>query len=128
MKKIVTTPTAPSAIGPYSQAVEINTLLFISGQIPIDPKTNEMISGSIADQTRQVLENIGAILRTAGCNYNNIVKTTCFLKNMKDFQAMNEVYAQYFSSKPPARAAIEVSKLPKDALIEIEAIAAKEKS
>ncbi|MBN2520337.1 MAG: RidA family protein [Bacteroidales bacterium] len=125
MKKIISTENAPKAIGPYSQAIEINNLLFISGQIPINPATNEIINGNITEQTSQVLENIGAILKAAECNYDHIVKTTCYLKNMEDFQSMNEVYAKYFPMNPPARAAFEVSRLPKNVLIEIEAIAIK---
>jgi len=123
MKRIVKTNKAPQAIGPYSQGVIAGNFLFISGQIAIDPDKNEMISGTIEEQTEQVLKNIGAILNEAGLTYDNVVKTTVYLTDLSDFGKMNEVYARFFKNNPPARAAIQVSKLPKGAKIEIEAIA-----
>ena len=125
MRKTISTTKAPKAIGPYSQAIEANGMLFISGQIPINPENNELINGDIKVQTKQVLTNLGAILNEAGYDFKNVVKTTCFMKNMDEFQQMNEVYGQYFKENPPARAAFEVARLPKDVLIEIEAIAVK---
>ncbi len=124
MKKIIFTEKAPKAIGPYSQAVEINGTLYISGQVPINPETGQMPDG-IKNQTEQVMKNIGAILEAAGYTFNNVVKSTCLLKDMDDFQAMNEVYGSYYKENPPARAAYGVVKLPLDALIEIETIAVK---
>jgi 2-iminobutanoate/2-iminopropanoate deaminase len=125
MKKIINTPKAPAAIGPYSQAIESNGTLYVSGQIPIDPTTGKLIEGGIKEQTRQVLENIGAILNEAGYSYSNVVKSNCLLANMDDFKSMNEVYAQYYKENPPARAAYGVVRLPLGALIEIETIAVK---
>lgn len=125
MKKIISTKDAPSAIGPYSQAVEKNGMLFISGQIPVNPLTNSVVEGEITEQTLQVLSNIKAIIKIAGYSVEDIVKCTCFLKNMNDFQQMNSVYSDFFKVDPPARAAFEVARLPKDVLIEIEAIAVK---
>jgi 2-iminobutanoate/2-iminopropanoate deaminase len=122
-KKVVKTDKAPAAIGPYSQATEVNGTIYISGQIPIDPSTGKLIDGGIKEQTRQVLENIGAILNATGCSYENVVKSTCLLANMDDFKDMNEVYAQYYSQNPPARAAYGVVKLPLGSLVEIETIA-----
>lgn len=122
MKRIIATADAPQAIGPYSQAVEANGFVFISGQIPIVPATGQMPEG-IEAQTEQVMCNIGAILKAAGLDYGNVVKTTVLLKNITDFAAMNGIYAQYFTADCPARAAFEVGNLPKGALIEIEAIA-----
>ncbi|HPP90512.1 RidA family protein, partial [Tenuifilum sp.] len=104
-KKIICTEKAPKAVGPYSQAVEANGFLFISGQIPIDPSTGKVVEGGIKEQTEQVLKNIGAILKEAGLDYKNVVKTTCLLNDMDNFAAMNEVYARYFTSEMPARAA-----------------------
>ena len=124
MKKVIYTENAPKAIGPYSQAIEINGTLYISGQIPIIPTTGQMPEG-IKEQTKQVLENIGAILKEAGYSYSNVVKSTCLLSDMNNFQAMNEVYGQYYKENPPARAAYGVVKLPMGALIEIETIAVK---
>lgn len=124
-KKVITTDKAPAAIGPYSQAIEANGVVYISGQIPIDPKTGKLVEGGIKEQAHQVLKNIGAILEAAGCSYQNVVKSTCLLANMDDFKDMNEVYAQYYSENPPARAAYGVVKLPLGALIEIETIAIK---
>ncbi|MBQ5402755.1 MAG: RidA family protein [Bacteroidales bacterium] len=122
---IISTDKAPKAIGPYSQAVETGNLLFVSGQIPIDPKTNQLSEGTIKEQTRLVLENIGEILKAAGYDYENVVKTTCLLSDIKDFGDMNEVYAEFFKTNPPARSAFAVKDLPKGAKLEIEAIAAK---
>lgn len=125
MKRIISTTNAPDAIGPYSQAIEKNGILFISGQIPIDPKTGQIIGNNIEQQAQQVLKNIIAILTEAGYAADDIVKTTCYLKDMNQFVEMNKVYATYFVDKAPARATIEVSRLPKDVLIEIDAIAIK---
>lgn len=125
MKKIVQTSNAPAAIGPYSQAVEVNGTLYISGQIPINPATGTMVEGGITEQTRQVLENIGAILKAAGYSFSNVVKSTCLLSDMEHFKAMNEVYATYYNENPPARAAFAVKGLPLGSLIEIETIAVK---
>ncbi len=125
MKKIVATPNAPAALGPYSQAVWANDILFVSGQICIDPKTGEMTGKSAADQAVQVLKNVGAILESQGLSFANVVKATVFAKDMNDFKAVNEVYAKYFTADPPARAFVEVARLPKDALVEIEVIAVK---
>jgi len=123
-KKIIQTPEAPKAIGPYSQAVESHGFLFLSGQIPLDPKTNQLISStSVADQTERVLQNIQNLLKSKNLSLDHVVKTTLFLKNMTDFPTVNEVYQSFFSQNPPARSTIEVSRLPKDVLIEIEAIA-----
>ena len=125
MKTIISTANAPAAIGPYSQATEANGLIFISGQLPLIPETGVFPEGGIAEQTEQSLKNVGAILAAAGCGYENVLKTTVFLQKMDDFAAMNEVYARFFTENCPARAAVEVAKLPKGALVEIEAIAAK---
>ncbi|HPD95278.1 MAG: RidA family protein [Bacteroidales bacterium] len=125
MKKIINTENAPKAVGPYSQAVEANGLLFVSGQIPVDPKVGKIVEGGIKEQTEQVLKNIGAILQQAGLDFSNVVKTTCLLDNMDNFVPMNEVYAKYFTKDMPARAAFGVVKLPLGVMIEIECIAAK---
>jgi len=125
MKTIISTNQAPSAVGPYSQAVEFNNLLFISGQVPVSPSTGQVIDGDISAQTEQVLENIGAILDEAGYSYKDVLKCTCLLDDMDNFRAMNEVYARYFTTEQPARAAFGVVKLPLGVKIEIEAIAAK---
>ncbi len=122
-KKMVKTDEAPQAIGPYSQGIIVGNVIFISGQIPINPETNEMISGSIEEETEQVLKNIGAILKSAGLGYENVVKTTVYLTDLNNFSKMNEVYSKFFKKEPPARAAIEVNSLPKGAKVEIEAIA-----
>jgi 2-iminobutanoate/2-iminopropanoate deaminase len=124
MKKIIFTGAAPQAIGPYSQAVRSGRFVFCSGQIPLDPKSGEIVSGDIATQTRRVLDNIGAILRMEGLTFNNVVKTTIFLTNLADFQTVNEVYGSYFKQDPPARSTVQVSALPKGANVEIEVIAA----
>jgi len=125
MKRIIKTNNAPAAIGPYSQAVEINNTLYISGQIPIDPKTGNVVESSIVAQTEQVMKNIGAILKEAGYTYADVVKSTCLLSDMANFKAMNEVYAKYYAFEAPARAAFAVKDLPLGVLIEIETIAAK---
>ena len=125
MKKIISTTAAPGAIGPYSQAVEANGTLYISGQVAIDPAIGKMIEGGINEQTTQVLRNIKAILIAAGYSLNDVVKSTCLLSDMADFKAMNEVYAQFYTSDQPARAAFSVKGLPLGALIEIETIAVK---
>lgn len=125
MKKIISTKEAPQAIGPYNQAIEANGFVFVSGQIPLIPETMELVEGGIEEQTHQVLKNLEAVLKAAGCSFGNVVKTSCFLKSMNDFVAMNGVYAQYFIDNQPARAAVEVSKLPNDVMIEIEAVAVK---
>ena len=123
-KTVISTPNAPAAIGPYSQAVRIGDLLYTSGQIPLDPATGALVEGDIAVQARQSLTNVKAILEAAGADMSAVVKTTVFLKNMDDFAAMNEVYAQFFAEPYPARSAVQVAKLPKDVLVEIEAVAA----
>ena len=123
MKKIISTNEAPGAIGPYSQAVRSGNLVFCSGQIPLDPKSGQIVSGDIATQTRRVLDNIAAVLRAAGLTFDNVVKTTVFLADLGDFQAMNEVYGSYFKQVPPTRSTVQVSGLPKGAKIEVEAIA-----
>lgn len=125
MRKVISTAAAPAAIGPYSQAIEANGFLYISGQVPLDPATGQLVAGGISEQTRQVMKNIGAILEAAGYTYANIVKTTCLLSTMDNFKAMNEVYATFFPETPPARAAFAVQALPLSALIEIEVIASR---
>jgi 2-iminobutanoate/2-iminopropanoate deaminase len=120
---IVSTPSAPAAIGPYSQAVSVPPLVFTAGQIAIDPATGKIAGDDVRAQTRQVLENLSAILRAAGTSLDRVVKTTVFLKDMAEFQAMNEVYAEYFPSSPPARSTVEVARLPRDVRVEIEAVA-----
>ncbi len=125
MKKVIHSNDAPKAIGPYSQAIEANNMLFVSGQIAIDPKTGKIIEGGIKEQTEQVLKNIVAILNEAGYTTENVVKSVCLLDNMDNFAAMNEVYAKYYHTNPPARAAYAVTKLPLSAMIEIETIAVK---
>ncbi|MFU8844376.1 MAG: RidA family protein [Bacteroidales bacterium] len=125
MKTIIHTANAPKAVGPYSQAIESNGILFISGQIPIDPKTGKIVEGGIEEQTEQVMKNIGAILKQAGYSFNQVVKSTCLLNDMDNFSAMNEAYARYYPNDPPARAAYGVVRLPLGALVEIETIAMK---
>ncbi len=125
MKKSISTNNAPQAIGPYSQGIVTETMVFISGQLPIDPKTNAFASEEITGQTKQSFENAKAILEESGLTLDNIVKTTVFLKNMEDFAKMNDVYSSYFKEPYPARSAFEVARLPKDALVEIEMIATK---
>lgn len=124
-KKVIKTPKAPKAIGPYSQAVEANSTLYISGQIPIDPESGNVVEGGIKEQTTRVLKNIEIVLSAAGYSKRDVVKSTCLLSDMNDFQAMNEVYAEFYQDDPPARAAYQVVKLPADVKIEIETIAVK---
>jgi len=124
MKKIISTNEAPAAIGPYSQAVRSGRLLFCSGQIPLDPKSGQIVAGDITTQTRRVLDNIASILRTEGMTFDSVVKTTIFLTNLNDFQTVNETYGSYFKQDPPARSTVQVSALPRGASVEIEAIAA----
>ena len=123
MRELLTTKDAPQAIGPYSQAIRANGFVFVSGQVAIDPATQQVITGEVAAQTERVLKNLSAILKAAGTGLEKVVRATVFLKNMGDFTAMNEVYARYFSSQPPARSTVEVSRLPKDVLVEIDVIA-----
>jgi len=125
MKTIIYTEKAPKAIGPYSQAIEIKGMLFVSGQVPIDPSTGKVVEGGIQEQTEQVMKNIGAILAQAGYAFPDVVKSTCLLSDMNNFAAMNEVYGRYYPENCPARAAYGVVKLPLGALIEIETIAAR---
>ena len=122
-KKVIQTEKAPKAIGPYSQAIQAGNFLFLSGQIPLDPKTGELVKGDIRQQTQQVLENIKGILESQGLGMENVVKVTIFLEDIANFNQVNEVYATYFPSSPPARSTVEVAKLPRDADIEIEALA-----
>jgi 2-iminobutanoate/2-iminopropanoate deaminase len=124
-KKVIATSKAPKAIGPYSQAIDINGALFISGEIPIDPETDKLIEGDVKEQTTQVLRNIDAVLSAAGYSRRDVVLCNCMLDNMDDFQAFNEVYSAYFDKDPPARATLEAARLPMGALVEIEAIAMK---
>lgn len=121
-KQIILTDSAPAPIGPYSQAVQVGDLLFCSGQIPLDPKTGQTVAGDVKDQTTQVMKNILAVLTQAKMGFENVVKTTIFLKSMGDFPHVNEVYGQYFKSNPPARSTVEVARLPKDVLVEIEVL------
>jgi 2-iminobutanoate/2-iminopropanoate deaminase len=123
MKSIVLTDRGPKPIGPYSQAVKSGGMLFVSGQIALDPKSGEFVGVDVRQQTERVMENLKGILEAGGTSLNHVVKTTVFLKDMADFAAMNEVYGRYFASAPPARSTIQVAKLPKDALVEIEVIA-----
>ncbi len=126
MKKIISTSEAPAAVGPYSQAVRIGSTVYCAGQIPLDPKSGQIVSKDISEQTRRVLDNISAILKAEGLAFENIVKTTIFLTNLADFQTVNEIYASYFKQAPPARSTVQVAALPKGARIEIEAIAVAE--
>ena len=123
MKKIVSTSSAPAAIGPYSQAVRHGSMLFSAGQIPLDPQTGQMVAGDVAVQTKRVLENIAAILKADGFSFDHVVKTTIFLTDMDDFQTVNEIYATYFGQNPPARSTVAVAALPKGAKLEIEVVA-----
>jgi len=123
--KIIQTDAAPKAIGPYSQAVKANGFVFVSGQIPLDPETGQLVDGDIKNQTRRVFENIKAILAAAGCDLSNVVKVTVFTDDISNFSAINEVYSEYFSTHKPARSFVEVSALPRNAHVEIEVIAAK---
>jgi 2-iminobutanoate/2-iminopropanoate deaminase len=123
MREVISTKDAPQAIGPYSQAVRANGFVFVSGQVAIDPATQQVIGGDIAAQTDRVLENLSGILQAAGTGLEKVVRSTVFLKNMSDFGAMNEVYGKFFSATPPARSTVEVARLPKDVLVEIDVIA-----
>ena len=125
MKKIIHTSKAPNAVGPYSQAVESNGMLFISGQIPINPETGKLVEGDITVQTEQVMKNIAAILDEAGYSFSDVIKSTCLLSDMANFAAMNAVYGKYYPENPPARAAFAVKELPLSVLVEIETIASK---
>ncbi len=127
MKKIISSDKAPQAIGPYSQAVRMNGFVFVSGQIPFDRQTGELVGGSIQAQTARVLENVKAVLEAAGMSLDDVVKTTVFLKNIGDFAQMNEAYGKYFGSNPPARSTVEVARLPRDVQVEIDAIAVDQK-
>ena len=123
VRERIQTENAPAAIGPYSQAIKAGGFVFVSGQIPIDPQTGQFVPGGIAEQTRQVLKNLAAVLEAAGSSLDRVVKTTVFLADMKEFSGMNEVYATFFSSPPPARATVAAAGLPRDARVEIEAVA-----
>ena len=123
MKKVIATPEAPAAVGPYSQAIAFGNMLFCAGQIPLEPATGELVAGDVAAQTERVLKNLGAVLHGDGMTYANVVKTTVFLTDLADFAKMNEVYATYFTKPFPARSTIQVAALPKGASVEIEAIA-----
>ena len=124
MRDVVVTDRGPKPIGPYSQGIRANGFLYISGQVALDPKSGEVVGSDIRQQTERVIENIKGILEAAGANLHHVIKTTVFLKDMNDFPAMNEVYGRYFTSAPPARSTVQVSRLPKDTLVEIEVIAA----
>ena len=123
MKKIISTKEAPAAVGPYSQAVRVGSTVYCAGQIPLDPKSGQIVPGDIGAQTRRVLENIAAVLRAESLSFENIVKTTIFLTNLSDFQTVNEIYGSYFKKEPPARSTVQVPALPKGANVEIEVIA-----
>lgn len=125
MKKVISTDKAPAAIGPYSQAIEVNGMIFTSGVIPINPATGELVTGSVEEQADQAIGNLAALLKEAGSSTAKVVKTTVFIKDMNDFAKVNEVYAKYFTEDFPARSCVEVARLPKDVLIEIEAVAEK---
>ncbi|PYK10639.1 MAG: reactive intermediate/imine deaminase [Verrucomicrobia bacterium] len=127
MKKIISTSEAPGAIGPYSQAVRSGSFLFCSGQIPLDPKSGQIVPGDIAAQTRRVLDNIAAVLKTEALTFDHVVKTTIFLTNLADFQTVNEIYGSCFKHDPPARSTVQVAALPKGANVEIEVVAIAEK-
>lgn len=126
MKRTVATPDAPAAIGPYSQAVWAGSMLFVSGQICIDPKTGDLVGNTAEEQAEQVLKYLGAILKSQGLSFESVVKATVFAKDMNDFSAVNDVYARYFKVDPPARVFVEVSRLPRDVLVEIDAVAVKD--
>ena len=123
MRDVISTNDGPKAIGPYSQAIRANGFVFVSGQVSIDPVTNTLLSGDVGAQTERVMQNLSGILKAAGTNLQKVVRATIFLKNMNDFAAMNEVYGKHFSSQPPARSTVEVARLPKDVLVEIDVIA-----
>ena len=122
-KEIISTKNAPVAIGPYSQAIKVGNLLFSSGQIPLDPSTGELVNSDIKAATRRVLENLRGILEEAGTSFENVIKTVIYLKDMEDFAAVNKIYSEYFTTREPARSCVQVAKLPKDAMVEIEVIA-----
>ena len=128
MREIVATEAAPQAIGPYSQAIILGDFVFTSGQIPIDPQTGVFVEGGITEQTEQVLRNLAEVLRAAGTSLEGVVKTTVFLADMNDFAAMNEVYGRYFSNEPPARSTVQAARLPRDARVEIDVIAVRQKT
>jgi 2-iminobutanoate/2-iminopropanoate deaminase len=123
MKEVVSTKDGPQAIGPYSQAIKANGFVFVSGQVAIDPSTQQVLNGDVAAQTERVMKNLSGILKAAGSGLEKVVRSTVFLKNMGDFAAMNEVYGRHFTSTPPARSTVEVARLPKDVLVEIDVIA-----
>jgi 2-iminobutanoate/2-iminopropanoate deaminase len=123
VREAVTTASAPKAIGPYSQAIRAGSLVFVSGQIPIDPATGNLVEGDIQAQTRRVFDNLGEILKAAGASFDHVVRTTVYLADMNDFAAMNEVYGSYFGSPAPARATVQAARLPRDARVEIDVIA-----
>jgi 2-iminobutanoate/2-iminopropanoate deaminase len=123
MKEIIATNNAPSAIGPYSQAVKVGNMIFVSGQIPIDPSTGDFVSNEVKEQTVQVLKNLRAVLEAAGATLNDVVKTTVFIADMNDFGVMNEIYGEYFDTNKPARATVQAARLPRDARVEIDCIA-----
>ena len=123
MREVIATDDGPKAIGPYSQAIKANGLVFVSGQVALDPATQQVVSGDVAAQTERALQNLAGILKAAGTSLDRAVKTTVFLKNMSDFAAMNEVYGRHFPQAPPARSTVEVARLPKDVLVEIDVIA-----
>ncbi len=123
MKEIISTPSAPAAIGPYSQAVRWNGLVYCSGQIPLDPATGQLVEGGIEEQTSRVLDNLRAVLEAAGASLESVLKTTIFVKDLGDFGKVNEVYGRYFPVNPPARATVEAARLPRDVRVEIEAVA-----
>lgn len=125
MKKIISSADAPKAVGPYSQAIEKNGILFLSGQIPLDPLSGQIVGNTVEQQTQQVLKNMNAVLNAAGCSLDDVVKTTVFLTNIDDFSTVNAVYGRYFTTEFPARSAVAVKALPKGAMVEIEAIAIK---
>ncbi|HEX8708645.1 MAG TPA: RidA family protein [Pyrinomonadaceae bacterium] len=127
MREIVKTSSAPAAIGPYSQAISAGGFVFVSGQIPLDPATGEFVAGGVAEQTEQVLRNLSAVLEAAGTGLAGVVKTTVFLADLNDFATMNEIYGRFFGENPPARATVEAARLPRDARVEIEAVAVLER-
>jgi 2-iminobutanoate/2-iminopropanoate deaminase len=123
VREAVSSPKAPAAIGPYSQAIKAGNLLFLSGQIPLDPATGQLVPGGVQEQTRQVFTNIGAILGAAGLSFDAVISATVYVADMNDFAKVNEIYATYFSSPAPARATVQVARLPKDSLVEIQVVA-----